>query len=655
MGPARRTLIRALTWSLPPVLLAATFTVDLVAGTSVGIAASDVPLVLSLVACWLVGAVVTGRSFSQGAGWAFLGLGSALAWSAFTDEYVAPVIDSAADTEPLPGTQLFAVLSDSSFVWWFVFLALVLQLTPPERGRGRVSRWLPAVTVASGTVFQVAALLRSRNLDPPLEDFVSPLAAERVAGPAGAFATISIYLLGLCLLASVFVLVAEWRRSTGDARRQLLWLAAGATPVAPAVVAAFALSGEDQYALASAVLGLAIVSLVLGAGFSVLRYRLYDVERVVTESAAYAIASVAIVGIFAAVVVVITRSTPIDAGSQLSTVAATLAGVAVARASYVWGRRAVGRRVNPALFDAVETVRAGLASPSADLDDLVAAALGDNARLVYPSAGGHWVTSQGLGVAPGASFVEVQRHGSPVARLEFDAAHDERRVAEAVAAVAAAEIDNVALRAELAQQVQAVTESRSRLETAHLRERRRIERDLHDGAQQRLLALAMELQSARLNGDPARMRAALDEGAESARTAVRELRALANGLHPAALADGGLAAALDDMVRHSPIPVRVRVVNERLDPRTEFTAWSVIGEAVVNAQKHAAAQLVEVDVDRRNGELRLRVHDDGGGGANPQGPGLRGLRDRVEAAEGRFTLTSGQDGTTVEAVLPCGS
>src|SRR4029079_9916857 len=114
-------------------------------------------------------------------------------------------------------------------------------------------------------------------------------------------------------------------------------------------------------------------------------------------------------------------------------------------------------------------------------------------------------------------------------------------------------------------------------------------------------------------------------------------------------------AALDDMVRHSPIPVRVRVTNERLDPSTEFTAWSVIGEAVVNAQKHAAARRLEVDVTRRNGELRLRVRDDGSGGANPHGPGLRGLRDRVEAADGRFTLTSGRHGTTVEAVLPCGA
>ena len=654
MGPARQTLIRALTWPLAPALILATLVVDLHAGSGTSLVVADVPIVLAMTTCWLVGVLVTGRSFSQGAGWAFLGLGTALAWSALTDEYVARVIRDAPDADRRPGTDVFAVLSDSSFVWWFVFLALVLQLTPPGRREGRLGRWLPTFTVASGVVFQVAALLRSERLDPPLEDFVSPFAVRPIAGPVGTVAAVSIYLLGLCLIASVIVLVAAWRRARGDARRQLLWLAAGAAPVAPAVVAAFVLSGGDQYAGASVVLGLAIVSLVLGAGFSVLRYRLYDVERVVTQSAAYAIASVSIVAVFVAVVVVVSRSTPIAGGSQPVTIAATLAGVAVARASYLWGRRAVGRRVNRALFDAVETVRAGLAAPSADLDELVSAALGDRAQLVYPS-NGEWVTSQGLDVTAGPSFVDVHRYGSVVARLEFDPEHGDREVAEAVAAVAAAEIDNVALRAELAQQVQAVTESRSRLETAHLRERRRIERDLHDGAQQRLLALAMELQSARLNGDPARMQAALDEGAESARTAVRELRALANGLHPAALADGGLSAALDDMARHSPVPLRVQVTPERLDPRTEFTAWSVIGEAVVNAQKHAAARAIEVDVVRSNGDLRLRVRDDGCGGANPAGPGLRGLRDRVEAAHGRLTVDTGAGGTTVEAVLPCGS
>jgi signal transduction histidine kinase len=276
-------------------------------------------------------------------------------------------------------------------------------------------------------------------------------------------------------------------------------------------------------------------------------------------------------------------------------------------------------------------------------------------RLVYPLSSGGWVTSRGHRVDPGGSRVEVRRHGSVVARVEFELGRHDPEVVDAVARAAGAEIDNVALRAELAEQVQAVMESRARLETAHLRERRRIERDLHDGAQQQLLALAMELQSARLNGDHERMRRALAEGADAARTAVRDLRSLANGLHPAALADGGLAAALDDMARHSPVPLRLHVDCGRLDPGTEFTAWSVIGEAVVNAQKHAAASSIQVDVARENGHLHLSVRDDGRGGANPDGPGLRGLRDRVETARGRMTMDSGPGGTTLEAVLPCAS
>src|SRR4029078_11035599 len=105
----------------------------------------------------------------------------------------------------------------------------------------------------------------------------------------------------------------------------------------------------------------------------------------------------------------------------------------------------------------------------------------------------------------------------------------------------------------------------------------------------------------------------LTEGAEAAQAAVRELRDLSNGLHPAALADGGLAAALDDMARHAPVPLRVQVEGDRLDPGIEFTAWSVIGEAVVNAQKHAAAHGIEVQVRRKNRDARLRVEHAGRG------------------------------------------
>jgi signal transduction histidine kinase len=266
------------------------------------------------------------------------------------------------------------------------------------------------------------------------------------------------------------------------------------------------------------------------------------------------------------------------------------------------------------------------------------------------------VADTGLPLADPADRVDVERHGRIVARIGFDPARTDAEVVGAGARIAAAELDNAGLRAELARRLTEVERSRTRLAEAQRDERRRIERDLHDGAQQRLLALAFELRSADLSGDPERMRTALAAGATAAQSAVRELRELANGLHPAALADGGLPAALDDLARHSPVRLRVEAESGPLDPAVEFTAWLVIGEAVVNAQKHAHASEVQVGVRQRDLALVIRVCDDGVGGANPDGPGVRGMRDRVEAAGGRLVLSSpAGHGTTVEAVLPCGS
>ncbi|HYU83625.1 MAG TPA: histidine kinase [Kribbellaceae bacterium] len=580
-----RQLARVVTWPLTPGLLLAALASDIArddSGLSVG--ASDLPVIVAMVACWMVGVVVTGRAFDQAAGWAFLGLGTAAAWSAFCDDYSEL---GRTDGRDVPAWQLFATLGDTSFVWWFVFMALVLQFTPPLEPRRGLARALPAVTVVTGVVFQAMALLRSTPLDPPREELTSPWAVPGLSRVAETLAAIALYALGACAIASVVVLVQAWRRSEGEARQRLLWLVAGAVPVAPAVIAAFAVSVAGHTDAAAVFLAAAMVSLVAGAGLSVLKYRLYDVERVVTESAAYAIASAAVIVVFVGVVVVISRSTPVDAGSQLPTIAATLAGVVAARVSYVWGRRAVSRRVNPARFDAVNAVRSGLAAPSADLDDLVVQALGSKTRVLYPTAGGAWVTSDGREVPPGPDVVDVRRHGMVTARLQFDPSESDPSVVEAVAAEAAAEIDNVALRAELARQVELITESRARLATAQIEERRRIERDLHDGAQQRLLAIALQLRSARLNGDGTVLEAETDRAIADLQVTVQELRDLAAGLQPAALSGGGLLAAVADMAVRSPVVLRYDVVEERYPASVEGAAWFVIAEAVTNAVRQS--------------------------------------------------------------------
>ena len=647
-------LARAAAWPLAPALLASALILgEIDDEVSSPVDPAFLPALVAMVACWLLGVVVTGRSFEQRAGWAFLGLGAALTWTAAVDEYARLAVLAHRD---LPGGGVAATLSDTSWIWWFVFLALVVQYTVPAVP-GRLTRVLPRVTLLAGAAYEVLALLRSEPLgDPAYKGMVSPWAIESLAGPMRNLAGVAAMAVAACVVASVVVLVRSWRRSAGEPRQQLLWLVAGAIPIAPAVVGSFAASwaGHDEISLV--LLGCVMVSLVGGAALSVLRYRLYDVERVVTESAAYAIASISVVVAFGGVLFVLSRSSPIDAGSQAATIAATLAGVVVARASYVWGLRAAGRRVNRARYDAVSTVRKGLGSAVPDLDAIISAALGSKAHVLYPAAADAWVTADGRAVRAPASAVDVRRHGEVTARIAFDPTQTERGIAEAVAREAAAEIHNVALRAELARQVEVVTESRARLATAHLEERRRIERDLHDGAQQRLLAIALQLRSARLNGDDHVLATEADRAIEDLQLTVQELRDLAAGLQPAALAGGGLLAAVTDLASRAPVTVQYAVPDQRLPTEVEGGAWFVIAEAVTNAVKHAHVDEVAVTVETTPELVRVVVVDEGVGSANRNGSGLQGLTDRVEALGGTLEVLANHPcGTRVEAVFPCAS
>ena len=229
-----------------------------------------------------------------------------------------------------------------------------------------------------------------------------------------------------------------------------------------------------------------------------------------------------------------------------------------------------------------------------------------------------------------------------------------RSVVEAVVHAASAEIDNLGLRAELAKQVEQITESRARLAGAHLEERRRMERDLHDGAQQRILAIALQLRSARVNGGDAVLREEVAPANTDLRMTVQELRDLASGLQPAALAGGGLRAATDELASRIPVRMKLDVVDRRFPASVESAAWFVIAEAVSNAVKHARVDEVAIRVSASPSQLHVAVLDEGVGGVDPQGRGLQGLADRVAALGG--ALSAGDQpggGTRVAAVLPC--
>jgi signal transduction histidine kinase len=252
----------------------------------------------------------------------------------------------------------------------------------------------------------------------------------------------------------------------------------------------------------------------------------------------------------------------------------------------------------------------------------------------------------------------VERDGRRIAAIVHDPALlDDPEQVRAAGAAAALALDNARLDAELRAKVEELSASRARIVESGYAARRRLERDLHDGAQQRLVSLALSLRILRskVEDDPDAARE-LDSARHELDQALDELRELARGIHPSVLSDRGLEAALDGLARRAPLPVELeQTPAERLPDQVESAAYFVVAEALTNVAKYAEATHASVNVRRQNGQVLVEVSDDGVGGADPTtGSGLRGLLDRVSAVGGRLEVDSrpGQ-GTTIRASLPC--
>jgi signal transduction histidine kinase len=253
----------------------------------------------------------------------------------------------------------------------------------------------------------------------------------------------------------------------------------------------------------------------------------------------------------------------------------------------------------------------------------------------------------------------IEHEGRPVATIVHDAGlAEEPELVQAVGAAAALTLENERLDAELRAHVEELRASRARIVTAGYAERRRLERDLHDGAQQRLMALGINLRMARsqIESNAHEATALIDASLKELNEATAELRELARGIHPAALTDRGLAAALGGLAGRSPVPVELlEAPHERLPAPVESAVYFVVAEALTNVARYANAQKASVTVARSYDHVHVQVSDDGIGGADPtRGSGLRGLSDRVAALDGRLELKSADgDGTTVRASIPC--
>jgi signal transduction histidine kinase len=305
-------------------------------------------------------------------------------------------------------------------------------------------------------------------------------------------------------------------------------------------------------------------------------------------------------------------------------------------------------------------------TPPEGLRDVLARALGDPSLevVLWLPERRQYVDLQGRAVpspvdGPDRAVTWLDHDGETLAALVHDPSlRDEPKLVEAAGAAAGLALENARLHAEVRSQLAKVQESRARLVAAGDEQRRRIERDLHDGAQQRLVALALELRSAQrrlgTEVDPEVDRL-LVSTVDGLQTAVAELRELASGIHPPVLRQGGLAVALGQLATTAPLPVRVDAPLDRLDDDVEATGYFVACEALNNVAKHAGATRATIAAHRRDGMLVVEVADDGVGGAEASGgTGLRGLADRVEALGGRLVVESPPGaGTRVRGEIPC--
>jgi signal transduction histidine kinase len=297
-----------------------------------------------------------------------------------------------------------------------------------------------------------------------------------------------------------------------------------------------------------------------------------------------------------------------------------------------------------------------------ELREELARALGDpSVELAYwlPESEQH-VDAEGhpVELPSGRAVTPVERDGRRIAAIIHDPALlDDPDQVHAAGTAAALALENARLEAELRAKVEEVRASRSRLVEVGLSQRRRLERDLHDGAQQRLVSLALTLRMARekLGREPRETERLLDRSREELNEALQELRELARGIHPAVLSDRGLEAAVEALAHRAHLPVELgEFPVDRVPEHVELAAYFVISEALTNVAKYASASQAKVAVSQSNGRLTVEVSDDGIGGADPElGSGLRGLAARLEAIEGRIDIDSEPGhGTTVRASIP---
>jgi signal transduction histidine kinase len=554
-------------------------------------------------------------------------------------------------------------LSQGSWALLYLPAALLVLFFPTGRIRGR-DRWLAWAIALDALLFIVVGATYPGPYMSPDEH--SPHVFGTLPHPvAVALVAVTLPAILVTLVLTVASLVHRYRRSDAAIRAQMKWLALAAMLLPLTLLVAWASyvgiprGGE---AVVMVGLGLAYVAIPTVIGIAVLRPDLFDVDRVLASTAMHAALTTVVLAIFTAANFAAGLLLP--GNSMLAAVAATSICALLLAPLRSRVQRRVDRWFYPARRAALAAIEelsrqtAATQTRPEQLEETLARAVGDaTLRVGFLAADGAAVVD--LSGAPlGASPVSVPVHLGGEQIGVVGASRTSRELLRDLATGAAPLVEVIRLRLGLRQALRDVEASRERMLRAGYEERQRLERDLHDGAQLRLVSLGMALRVAQrhLADGGVDVNGLLDQAVAELGTAVSELRHLAHGIRPSCL-DDGLVPALSVLVDTVPIPVEMRIAETDVAGDLETTAYYVASEAIANAVKHARATGIALHVDARGNDLYVRVEDDGVGGAEQRdGSGLARLADRVSAHGGTLLVSSpANGGTTVEAILPCAS
>jgi signal transduction histidine kinase len=645
-------------------------------------AAEDLVFAVIFCAFGLVGALVASRQPRNAVGWIFLGISLVVLMAFLSDTYAR--YSFRVRPTPLPGAVVAAWLSSWA---WIAFVGPTVTFLPLLFPDGRLPsrRWRAFAWLTAG--FEVLAVAGFALEPGPLEGYgiPNPVGVPALRG-VGRFLEGPTFLLLLALaLVSVASLLLRYRRADGERRQQIKWFAFAATLVATWFVVSAILEAVGLYndVLDTVFSALSFASLPVAAGIGILKYRLFDIDVVINRTLLYGVLAAVVTALYVGIVVGVGALIGSQGSLPLSLLATALIALAFhplrERARRFANRLVYGKRATP--YEVLSEFGERLAGSYATEDVLprlarvVGEGVGAARATVWLRVGGElrpeaaWpgdilsqdpvpIAGDVLPAFDEERAFEVRHQGALLGALTVSMPPGQpitptgEKLVEDLAAQAGLILRNVRL-------IEELRESRQRIVAAQDQERRRLERDIHDGAQQQLVALAVRLNLAKSMAAKEAPKVAdlLEAIKGETQAALENLRDLARGIYPPLLADKGLAAALESQARKVPVPVTVEPNGiGRYSQEAESAVYFCVLEALQNAAKYAEASSATVRLGQHDGDLIFEVSDDGRGfdpAATPQGSGLQNMRDRVEALGGSVDVDSAPGrGTLVAGRIP---